>query len=82
MKKLRQFFIGFHTGAKKFGSGITAIVNFLLLSLIYVIGVGFTHLFSRFFKKKFLDMKIFGRRTYWSDTNLDKKNIEDYYRQF
>ena len=83
MNDLKLLFCGFQKGMKKFSHGITIIVNTLLLSLVYVIGVGITSLFAGLFGRHFLDMKLSkSRSTYWQDLNLKKKPIEEYYRQF
>ena len=83
MKKLKQFFNGFKKGIKDFGENISIIVNSILLTVVYLIGVGITSLFAKIFKKHFLGIKISKKaRTYWSDLNLKKKPMKEYYRQF
>lgn len=83
MRKLKQFFKGFQRGLKEFGHNINMIINSALLSTVYLIGVGFTSIFAKLVGKHFLDTKISKKRkTYWSDLNLKKKLIEEYYRQF
>ena len=81
MKKLRQFFKGFHEGMKSFSNNISTIINFVLLSIVYLIGVGFTSIVAKIFGKHFLDMKK-KKDSYWHDLNLRRKSIEEYYRQF
>ena len=76
-----KFFKGFKKGMKGFGDNLTIIINSILLSLVYIIGVGLTSLFAKLFRKKFLELKK-RRGTYWSELNLKKKSTEDYYRQF
>ncbi len=80
---VRKFFKGFRKGTEGFGNNISAIVNLVLLSITYLIGVGFTSLFAKLLRRHFLEMKISRKsRTYWSNLNLKKKSIEKYYRQF
>ncbi len=81
MKKLKQFFNGFQKGMKSFSDNITSIINFLLLSIVYLMGVGFTSITAKIFGKHFLDMKK-KKDSYWHDLNLKNKKIEEYYRQF
>jgi hypothetical protein len=71
----------FKKGMSKFTSNIVVIVNTLLLSLVYLIGVGITSIFAKLFKKHFLELK---RRndTYWETSDLKKKPMKNYYRQF
>lgn len=83
MSKFRQFFSGFRNGFKDFGHSISAIINSILLLIVYLIGVGLTSLFARLSNKHFLQRKIIrNKETYWSDLNLKKKPVEEYYRQF
>ncbi len=81
MKKLKQFFNGFQKGMKSFSDNITSIINFLLLSIVYFIGVGLTSITAKIFGKHFLDTKK-KKDSYWINLNLKKKSIEEYYRQF
>ena len=82
MKKKNMFFTGFKKGYKGFGHNITIIVNSILLSIVYIIGVGITSLISKITRKHFLDTKLSKNGTYWHDLNLKKKKIDQYYRQF
>jgi hypothetical protein len=69
-------------GFKEFGENITLIINSILLSFVYFSGVGFTAIFARIIKKHFLETKLTKDKTYWQNLNLEKKPIEEYYRQF
>jgi len=83
MSKTKEFFKGFCSGFKNFGQNISIIVNSVLLSVVYVVGVGLTAILAKFAKKQFLEIKTVNEKeTYWSDLNLKKENIEKYYKQF
>lgn len=83
MKKINEFITGFKEGQKLFGEHIGIIINSILLSLVYFLGVGITSIFARIFGKHFLELNIDkGLPTYWSELNLTKKSMEEYYRQF
>lgn len=83
MKVIAQFLRGFKNGLKDFGHNISLIVNFILLLIVYLIGVGFTSIIAKLIGKHFLDTELSkNKTTYWSELNLKKKPIEDYYRQF
>jgi|TARA_B100002003_G_scaffold247928_1_gene280489 amino acid permease len=82
MKTLKQFLKGFKKGMKIFGNNIAIIINTLLLFFVYIIGVGFTSIIAKLFRKHFLETKLSKKDSYWSDLNLKKKPIEKYYRQF
>lgn len=80
---MNKFFKGFKNGMEEFGHSISTIINSVLLSIVYLIGVGVTSIIAKVFGKHFLDRKISDKeKTYWSDFNLKKKPIEEYYRQF
>jgi len=81
MRKLKHFFNGFQKGVESFGDNISTVINFILLSIVYLIGVGLTSITAKIFGKHFLDMKK-KKNSYWVDLNLKKKSIDKYYRQF
>ncbi|MEM3373733.1 MAG: hypothetical protein QXE31_00785 [Candidatus Woesearchaeota archaeon] len=80
---LKNYLYEFKEGFKEFGENISILVNSVLLSLVYFTGVGITSIIAKIFKKSFLDTKINKKaKTYWHDLNLEKRPIEEYYRQF
>lgn len=81
MKKKNLFVRGFITGFRNFGHNVTNIVNFILLFLVYFIGVGSTSIVAKFSKKRFLELNQKGK-TYWKERKLEKQPLEKYYRQF
>lgn len=83
IKQKGTFFQGLKEGSKSFGESIGTLINSILLTLVYFIGVGITSLIAKSLGKKFLDLKIDSKKnSYWEDLNIDKKNLEDCYRQF
>jgi len=83
MKKTKEFCCGFQKGFKDFGENIAIILNSLLLSIIYLIGVGLTSFFAKLAGKNFLDLKVSKKRkSYWKIPNLKKESLKTYYRQF
>lgn len=80
---IKDFFDGFIKGFSMFGKNIALIINTILLFVVYIFGVGSTYIIAKIKGKKFLDTKISKKsKTYWSDLNLKKKKLEEYYRQF
>lgn len=75
-----SFFRSFKKGMENFSKNISTLVNFVLLSFVYVIGVGVTKIFAKIKKKHFLDMSK--KDSYWNELNLGKRPKEEYYRQF
>src|SRR3989344_2918389 len=83
VKMIKSFFIGFWEGQKLFGETIAIVINTVLLSVVYVIGVGLTSIAAKLFGKHFLDLKLDDKmKTYWIDLNLGGASVNDYYRQF
>jgi hypothetical protein len=81
--KTNNFFIGFKEGQKLFGETISSVINFITLSFVYLFGIGITSIIRKVLGKNFLDRKPDANKTtYWEDLNLNKKLMEDYYRQF
>jgi len=80
---LKLFFSGFKNGFLDFNKLIANIVNSILLSIAYFIGVGLTSFFARISNKHFLNnTRLQKNNTYWSDLNLKTRDIKEYYRQF
>ena len=83
MKKIKESISGFKEGQKAFIETIAVIINSILLSLVYILGVGITSIIGKLFKKNFLDMKVDKKaQSYWNDFDLKKKKVDEYYRQF
>lgn len=80
---IKMIFDEIKEGQKKFTDDIALIVNSILLSLVYVIGVGVTYLISKVSKKNFLDVEIDkNKQSYWEELNLQTSPREEYLRQF
>ena len=81
--KWKEFFKGIKRGQKSFGEDIAQIINLVLLTFVYIVGVGLTSIFAKIVGKHFLDLHIEkGRDSYWEELNLDKKSIDEYHRPF
>ncbi len=78
---MSSFFRGAKRGFSVFGHNLSLIVNSVLLTPVYFVGVGLTSVFAKLAKKHFL---ITGKekKTYWSELNLKKRPVDEYYRQF
>ena len=81
MKKLKLFFKEFYEGFKAFSLVISTIINFVLLMIVYFIGVGLTSIIGKSFKKEFLGIKG-GKRTYWKNRKSKKISIKECKRMF
>lgn len=80
MNKLQIFFRGFKQGFRNVSHVITDIVNFVLLLLVYILGIGIVSVISKLLRKHFLDLKSSGSS--WVIRNLKKGPLEEYYRLF
>jgi len=59
---------------------INFVVNTIMLTLVYIFGVGSTYLIARLMKKELLSKKFENKKTYWQDV-VEEKNI-NCYKQF
>ena len=79
----KEFFSGFKKGFLNFGHNIGLIVNAILLSFVYIVGVGLTAIAARLVGKKFFETKLEkDSETYWNELNIKKRETEKYYKQF
>jgi len=83
LKGITLFFKAFYKGMKIFGEGAVNVVNFFLLLIMYIFGVGISALLSKISGKKLLNLDKSNKKihSYW----LDKKNgqkLADFYKQF
>lgn len=82
-EEILEFSSGLKEGQKIFGKNIATIINSILLSIVYFLGVGLTSIFAKIFNKELLDLKLkSNRESYWEDLNLSKEDITKYYKQF
>lgn len=79
---IKEFLRGFGSGVRLFSETISIIVNCILLTLVYLIGVGITSISAKIFKKKFLDLNPTNEESYWEDVEKKDMKMEDHYRQF
>tara|TARA_Y100000310_G_C20492458_1_gene719921 strand:+ start:291 stop:530 length:240 start_codon:yes stop_codon:yes gene_type:complete len=79
---MKSFLKGIKEGNKYFGEVVAGIINSLLLTFVYFLGIGLTAILAKIFRKNFLELKTSNKETYWNDLNLAKKPKDHYYRQF
>lgn len=83
MAKIKTFFKFFGKGMRYFGEAMSALVNSVLLFVIYFLGIGFTSLVAKISKKKFLELKPDKNlSSYWGELNTCGEKREEFYRQF
>ena len=80
---VKKFIEGFKEGQKEFGEIVAVIINSVLLTFVYVFGVGLTSIIGKLFGKGFLHSeKQESEKSYWVDLNLEKEELKNYYKQF
>ncbi len=81
--KWKEFFNGIKKGQKAFGEDIAQIVNLIVLSVVYIIGIGITSLIAKIVGKHFLELNMDkNKKSYWEELQLGIGKKEEYYRQF
>lgn len=76
-----SFINGFWKGQRNFSENIAVIINSILLSIVYFIGIGLTSIIAKIFGVSFLETKP-EKNSYWTETDISKNPREDCYRQF
>ncbi len=80
---IKEFFSGFKKGFLNFGQNIGLIVNAVLLSFVYIVGVGLTSIAAKIIGKRFMQTNLEKEKeTYWEELNIKKREMEKYYKQF
>ena len=76
-----KFFSDLYKGFKEFGQDIASVVNFFLLLIVYILGIGPVSIISKIFGKHFIDLRFKEKKSTW----VKREQIEssdEYYRQF
>ena len=76
-----KFFKAFWSGMKFFGHCMNSLVNTIILTIAYLLGIGLTSIVAKLSKKHFLELHKKNTNTYWKDLKLGKTK-EDYEHQF
>ncbi|MAG07265.1 hypothetical protein CMI46_00420 [Candidatus Pacearchaeota archaeon] len=78
---IKEFFLGIWEGQKRFGETMGFFINSILLTFVYLFGIGTSSIFAKIIGKKFLQWEK-NTDTNWEDLNLTIKPINKYYNQF
>jgi hypothetical protein len=83
MGKAREFLAGLKAGFGDFGAGVANVVNFILLSFVYVAGVGMTSVVAKMRGKHFLKAGVDPKaKSYFEHEAIKKEEKDRYYSQF
>ena len=82
MKKINLFFKGVEHGFRNFSHTITNIINFILLFMVYFIGIGLVSVISKLSGKHYLELKKENGKSNWQEHKVTRQQLEKYYRTF
>lgn len=83
MWKFKQYFSPFTEGMHFFGDRVSAIVNSLLLGVVYFIGIGIPSILARIKGKNFLEVELDRQAaSYWRPIHEGNEPLKRYLRQF
>ncbi len=80
-RSIKGGFERFSEFVKPFTDKVNLVVNTVLLSIVYFIGVGFTSVSAKLVGKKFLKLEKENTNSYWIDKEQNNSK-ESYFRQF
>ncbi|QQG39505.1 MAG: hypothetical protein HYS81_03930 [Candidatus Aenigmatarchaeota archaeon] len=78
----KEFATGFKSGFQGFGHFVSDVVNFVLLTFVWLIGIGPASVLGKFTGKKFLDMELVMRESYWVAYVVKTEPLESYEKQY
>ena len=78
---IKRGFERFSEFVKPFTDKVNLVVNTILLSLVYFIGVGLTSISAKIVGKKFLKLEKENSNSHWIDKEQNTSK-ESYFRQF
>jgi hypothetical protein len=66
---------------KQYSKIIILVINSVILTFVYFIGIGFTFLIKKITKKRLFNLDK-NEKTYWEDRKEEKKSLNDFYNPF
>ena len=72
----------FKQGFMYFSKTISSVVNFVLLFIIYIFGIGVVSIIAKICGKHFIKYSYNKDITYWEELNLGKKYYDEYKKEF
>ena len=83
MEKLKLLFKGFIEGFHEFGFTVSTILNFVLLSIVFIFGIGLVSIYTKLTNKKVLPLKAeIQENSYWTNKKNRNATIEDSLKPF
>lgn len=78
----KPFCKGLKEGFEIVGKMIANIINTVLLLVIYFVGIGLAALFVKLAGQDLMPLENKDAKSYYSEKNIEKGKIDDYYNQF
>jgi len=82
MEKTKLFLDGFAKGFGTIGKTVAEIINFVLLCIIYFVGIGLAYLFTKISGTTLIYLDKKNTKSYYKTQKIGKENIEEYYKQY
>ena len=80
---VKGFFGKIFGAIKFFGEKVATAVNYILLTIVYVLGISVTWLIAKVLRKRFLELKPSRyKKSYWSDVEQVDYTKKENYRSF
>ncbi len=83
MGNFQLLFSGIYEGLAAFGKIVSNIVNFFLLLIVFVFGIGLVSVVGKLRGKKFLSLGFNSKaKSYWGESPALNRKLEDYLKPF
>lgn len=79
---LKKLWVAIKSVLEPIAKAISNVVNFVLLLLVYFIGVGIVSISAKILGKHFLELKKTNKKSNWHEHRVEKQPLESYYRTF
>ena len=82
MRRLKLFLKGFFDGFRITGVFVSTIINFLLLCVVYLVGIGAAAIITKISGISLMTLGKKQKSSYYLNKKIGRGKIDDYYNQF
>lgn len=79
---IKQLFSAVKAVLEPIAKIVSNVINFLLLLIVYFLGIGPVSIVMKLFGKHFLELKKQNKTSNWHEHKVTKQPLENYYRTF
>lgn len=79
---IKQLFSAVKAVLEPIAKIVSNVINFLLLLIVYFLGIGPVSIIMKLFGKHFLELKKQNKTSNWHEHKVTKQPLENYYRTF